>query len=579
MVLALSAIRHADEQFASPVTTPLVAALCTIGRGRECDIVLEDPTRHISRKHATVFRQGDRYVLTVESRINPVLVNGQPVMAGQQAELGAGDSIIIGEYEFSVLPVAAAGTAPSAAVDPLFAAAPPASGAVDLDELFGTPSARAAPAAAPGRDLDALLGGRADASPDPLLGILGRESGRAPSLPSSDAHADPLANILGQGTESAHAPGGGADEAMFRGGGDGSIDHLFGAAGLDSGSDPLGLSGAVRTPRTDGLFGGGTGGSLELDHVHDVHLPLPMAASAPPPRELAVPKRPAPAPQITAPPAVEADPLAALFGGAAAAPADDPLGIFSAAPVTPAASPPEPLVGVETTPSPYRSAMQLRQESGLDAAAAAAPAHSSAIGGAAAGGAVRAFLEGAGMPGVVIPDAEAEAFLHECGATVRAAVEGLMAMLLARAKVKEELRASDRTMVAAQENNALKLIEHVDEALKFVFDPSTRTTAFLPPPKAVADACSDLQMHELALVAGMRAALIGAVKRFEPSIIEKRLEKEGSKSLLANKKALLWDCFVGYYQQTEKDADDNFDRVFGSAFLRAYQEQIRRLKR
>jgi len=153
-----------------------------------------------------------------------------------------------------------------------------------------------------------------------------------------------------------------------------------------------------------------------------------------------------------------------------------------------------------------------------------------------------------------------------------------MGMLLARAKVKEELRAADRTMVAARENNPLKLSESVDEALKFVFDPATRTEAFLAPPKAIADACGDLQAHELALVAGMRAALIGAVKRFEPGIIEKRLEKEGSKSLLANKKAQLWDCFVAYYAKTEQDADDNFDRVFGASFLRAYQEQIRRLR-
>ena len=85
------------------------------------------------------------------------------------------------------------------------------------------------------------------------------------------------------------------------------------------------------------------------------------------------------------------------------------------------------------------------------------------------------------------------------------------------------MRAADRTMVAARENNALKLAESVDEALQFVFDPGARSDAFLPPNKAVADACADLQTHELALVAGMRAALLGAIKRFEPDVIEKRL--------------------------------------------------------
>ena len=183
------------------------------------------------------------------------------------------------------------------------------------------------------------------------------------------------------------------------------------------------------------------------------------------------------------------------------------------------------------------------------------------------------------MPDVVIPNEGAEVFLEECGAVVRAAVEGLMAMLLARKKVKEELCAWDRTMIAPDKNNPLKLIDSVEQALQFVFDPSERSDdAFLPPAQAVADACDDLQAHELALVAGMRTALLGAVKLFEPGAIEKRHDREGNKPLIANRKALLWESFLAHYAKIEADADDNFDRVFGSAFLRGYQEQIRRLK-
>ena len=75
MSLALSAIRHAGEQIANGATTPLRAARFKIGRGDDCDIVLKDPTRHVSRVHATVSRQGASYVLSVDSRVNPVIVN------------------------------------------------------------------------------------------------------------------------------------------------------------------------------------------------------------------------------------------------------------------------------------------------------------------------------------------------------------------------------------------------------------------------------------------------------------------------------------------------------------------------
>jgi len=103
MSLALSAIRHADEKFANPVTTPLAAARCTIGRGRECDIVLEDPERHVSRVHATITARGEASILTVSSRVNSVIINGNVLTAGQSTVLSAGDEVTIGDYVFMVV--------------------------------------------------------------------------------------------------------------------------------------------------------------------------------------------------------------------------------------------------------------------------------------------------------------------------------------------------------------------------------------------------------------------------------------------------------------------------------------------
>jgi type VI secretion system FHA domain protein len=272
-----------------------------------------------------------------------------------------------------------------------------------------------------------------------------------------------------------------------------------------------------------------------------------------------------PPPPRVAPPTAD-DPLAALLDGeppGAAAPSrrsrEDPLGLL--AEPEPGSSAPVARSLDAQVPAPPTSARK----------AAAAPVLTAPI--------VQAFLEGAGMAGVKIRDDQAEAFIRECGEVCRAAIEGLMGLLLARATVKEELRAHDRTMVAAHENNPLKLVESVDEAIKFVLDPANRTEAFLPPPKAVADACSDLRSHEIALVAGMRSALLGAIRRFDPAKLERLLEKQGGTSLLANRKAKLWDCFLEHYDKTNSDAEDNFDKVFGADFLRAYQEQVKRLRK
>src|SRR5205814_9943346 len=96
---------------------------------------------------------------------------------------------------------------------------------------------------------------------------------------------------------------------------------------------------------------------------------------------------------------------------------------------------------------------------------------------------------------------------------LRAAVEGLMTLLVARAEMRREFQAEDRTMVAPRDNNPLKLMSDPHEAMAFLFDPAERTDGFLDPVQAVGDACEGLRSHDLALITGMRAALIGVLRR------------------------------------------------------------------
>jgi predicted component of type VI protein secretion system len=552
MSLALTAIRHAGEQIANGATTPLRAARFKIGRGDDCDIVLKDPTRHVSRVHATVSRQGDSYVLSVDSRVNPVIVNENILAAGQSVVLSAGDEIAIGDYVFRVVDVGGAGeNVPGAAAD-LFGASPRGGGAgrSELEALLGASTLQIDSPQPQRSAIDNLIGGHSQRAEDPLLGILGGGPAGAPSQadePAGPELHDPLLQMLGDSAGSGSGSGASAVAPIFAGhtaGGVTSIDHLLGS-GPSSGADPLGIGVPDHQPSRPG-FGGGRGGSLELDHVHEFNLPFS------PPEARQAPARAVPPP-------------------AGRAPAGDPLGLLDEAPSGRASAAKADFdVSLEDPTFIGRAPAQDR------AAYRAGP--SPAAAGIPMAQAVQAFLQGAAMEGVQVSDEEAEAFLRECGAVCRAAIEGLMGLLLARATVKDQLRVSDRTMVAARENNPLKLIENVDEAVKFVFDRSFRTEAFLRPDKAVADACTDLQAHEIALVAGMRSALMGAIKRFNPAVIEKKLDKDGGSSLLANKKAKLWDTFLAYYEVTSRDAEDNFDRVFGADFLRAYQEQLKRLK-
>ena len=198
-------------------------------------------------------------------------------------------------------------------------------------------------------------------------------------------------------------------------------------------------------------------------------------------------------------------------------------------------------------------------------------------GGAGMRAAMKAFLEGAGLANKEIPDEEIEAFLQQSGKIMRASVEGAMALLAARATAKKELRAEDRTMVASKDNNPLKLMADPQEALAFLLDTKDRTGGFLDPVQAVGDAFDDLRAHELALFAGLRAALLGAIQRFDPKTLEAELEKSAG-GLGLNRKAKLWELFAGYQQKLAHDAEDDFNKVFGREFMGTYMEQVKRLR-
>lgn len=189
----------------------------------------------------------------------------------------------------------------------------------------------------------------------------------------------------------------------------------------------------------------------------------------------------------------------------------------------------------------------------------------------------KAFMEGAGLSGKEVTDAEVEDFLRHSGRIVRAAVEGAMALLAARATAKKELRAEERTMVASRDNNPLKLMSDPQEVLGFLFDTKERASGFLDPVQAVGDAFEDLRAHEVALFAGMRAALMGAIHRFDPKTLEAELEKAAG-GLGLNRKAKLWELFGTYQEKLARDAGDDFNKVFGREFMGTYMEQVKRLR-
>jgi FHA domain-containing protein len=168
------------------------------------------------------------------------------------------------------------------------------------------------------------------------------------------------------------------------------------------------------------------------------------------------------------------------------------------------------------------------------------------------------------------------ALMHLLGRLVHEATRGTVDLLVARAALKREIRA-EVTMIVTRENNPLKFSPSAEVALGHLLSPPAR--GFMASDKAMRDAYDDLRAHQFGFLAGMRAALEGILKRFDPAVLEGKLTQKSvlASILPAKRKARMWDVFTELYSQISSEASDDFHELFGKEFLRAYNEHIDQL--
>lgn len=187
-----------------------------------------------------------------------------------------------------------------------------------------------------------------------------------------------------------------------------------------------------------------------------------------------------------------------------------------------------------------------------------------------------AFLQGLDVKDSPITALTPE-FMRLVGSLLRESVGGTVDLLIARAAMKRELRASATTIVA-RDNNPLKFSPTAEAALAHILSPPVR--GFMPGVEAMRDAFDDLHAHQFAFVAGMQAALEGVLERFDPQTLEGQLSRSSVLSALlpGGRKGKMWDVFVDHYTHIREQASEDFHTLFGEAFLKAYDEQLEQLQ-
>jgi len=152
-------------------------------------------------------------------------------------------------------------------------------------------------------------------------------------------------------------------------------------------------------------------------------------------------------------------------------------------------------------------------------------------------------------------------------------VDGVMDVLRARAEIKNTFRLPV-TIIQRSENNPLKFAPNADEALQKIMAPPN--AAFLSGPAAFDDAFDDIRCHQMAMLAGVRAAFESLLVHFSPDRFEQ--ETDGGKRSAFGGKGKYWEKYRENFEGLIKNPDDCFRRLFGDEFARAYEEQLARLK-
>lgn len=523
-----------------------------IGRAPDCDWVLANP--YISRHHATVrWISGTYYIESTGE--NGVAINTAQALIPQRERraLKNGDRLFVDEYEITVAIGAAVGE--SAAPAP----APAAGGLMDfapLGDPHGDPLGDLAATARSPVLTDPLEPAHDEL--DPLKQLSAGLPGRSPALQQPQASWNHTPGVLDQFTPpeiSADAIPDDWDKTSFGRAG-AALQGTGRPAAAKSGisnpntqaSDPLaspqsaGASGAAFAPIPDDWdktsFSRSGGPTLSAGQSASPPSGRTLGAVGVPPtsrlRVEPLPLRPVPVSQ-------------GLTQGSPA-PKSPPVQ------PTPSQQAPAPQISAQHGPSTQPNAQQPGSAAGnLD---------------------LTDLLQAAGVDPASIPPET----VRSLGLILRTVVQGVVEVLQARAEIKNQFRLP-LTRIKTAENNPLKFAVNAEDAVNSLL--GRRNPAYLGPVEAFEDAFDDIRFHQMAMLAGTRAAFEHALKRFDPERLQEMFDKRVKRGglLQMSTKSRYWELYAAEFSELTADPDDAFKRLFGEVFASAYEQQLEELKR
>lgn len=190
---------------------------------------------------------------------------------------------------------------------------------------------------------------------------------------------------------------------------------------------------------------------------------------------------------------------------------------------------------------------------------------------------VEALCRGAGIDPASIPADAHAAMLGLAGQVVREVVLDLMEALRSRGDHKKRLQLAQTGLMPSQ-NNPLKLATSVEDALRKLLDGNN--TRNLGAVDSIREAFTDLKNHQLAVDAGMNAALNDLLSRVDPTELQERFDrglKRNAPQSVVNK-GKYWELYTDFYPLLNQRDTRGWPAVFTEEFTRAYATKVDELE-
>jgi predicted component of type VI protein secretion system len=182
------------------------------------------------------------------------------------------------------------------------------------------------------------------------------------------------------------------------------------------------------------------------------------------------------------------------------------------------------------------------------------------------------FCQGAGLEVSAFYGEDPSQVLLRAGAVYRQMVEGLVALMEERTRVRGEYWM-DQTSVKAQDNNPFRWAHADRVAVDLLRDTGS---GFLVGPAAVKASFADLEKHFGCLMSGMRGALRAVFEALSPAALERN---DGGMTLLKPRAASSWSAFLREHERLRGLADDDVKSPINKAFRNGYERRLGELDR